>query len=120
MSEAKFLSRHAACRGRIGDLVIIVARCVRESVNTCEIAGRADLGGVLVTPRLLTCKELRGDRATYTHSGKRNRRVFTQSREERELVRNLVVSDESPSPEETTDLVHCLVHPGAARFVLSR
>ena len=60
------------------------SRCSRECVKTCEIAGRADVGGVLVTPRLLTCKELRGERATYTHSGKRNRRVFTQSREQRE------------------------------------
>ena len=89
-------------------------------MKTCEIVVHTDVGGVLVTPRLLTCKELRGERATYIHSGKRNRRVFTQSREEREWVRNLVVGDESPSPEETTDLVHCLVHPGAARFVLSR
>ena len=56
--------------------------------ETCEIAGRADVGGVLVTPRLLTCKELRGERPTYTHSGKRNCRVFTQSREERELTLN--------------------------------
>ena len=53
-------------------------------MKTWEIVVHADVGGVLVTPRLLTCKELRGERATYTHSGKRDRRVFTQSREQRE------------------------------------
>ena len=62
------------------------SRCSRECVKTCEIVVHADVGGVLVTPRLLTCKELRGERATYIHSGKRNRRVFTQSREQREFV----------------------------------
>ena len=56
-----------------------VARCVRECVKTCENVVHADVGGVLVTPRLLTCKELRGERATYIHSGKRNCHVFTQS-----------------------------------------
>jgi len=31
-----------------------------------DIIDRSDVGGVLVTPRFLTCKELRGERATYT------------------------------------------------------
>jgi len=43
-----------------------VARCVRDWVKTCKIVVRADVGGVLVAPRLLTCKELRGERATYS------------------------------------------------------
>jgi len=43
----------------------VVARCVRDCVKTCEIVVRADVGGVLVAPRLLTCKELRDERATY-------------------------------------------------------
>jgi len=53
--------------------------CSRDWVKRCEIVVRADVGGVLVAPRLLTSKELRGERATYTPSRKRSRRVFTQS-----------------------------------------
>ena len=55
----------------------------------CEIVVHADVGGVLVAPRLLTCKELRGERATYTASRKPNRRVLTQSREQREGRRSI-------------------------------
>ena len=42
------------------------SRRSRDWVKTCKIVVRADVGGVLVAPRLLTCKELRGERATYS------------------------------------------------------
>ena len=84
------------------------SRCSRECVKTCEIAGRADVGGVLVTPRLLTCKELRGERATYAHSGKRNCRVFTQSREEREFTKSKI---ETTKADPSTDRINTDCYP---------
>jgi len=45
--------------------------CEKRS-ETGEIVLRADVGGVLVAPRLLACRELRGERATYTNLAAEN------------------------------------------------